>query len=447
MESHRASAHGSPDRSTSTAIARSSTEVVDLSSDTQPSTDQALQEAEGMSVLHGQASQPAMVSEHRPYQNLMKTSIIIEYGDGFEEHHKVPLEQLTKYSPRLRDLFASAMQLKESYQQARMLRQMVKRLLPRAISFERLNNRYIATAVPLVVQCHTQYPMLQYQQIFKDKVEKLVDFQFKRKDAFRQPESHAQARKDNCSLSDVRARLQYLSGVAIQEILNELHNSMWRVKEKETRSLRDDSKKAAAHDKIILYGYDAVAVGSLVSWIVNRRLHYETVDELFQLYELADTLGFEDLANTTLNKLSYDVTEAINFAQAHGIALLDVLDSTNSTPGKYADKVQKDMQSLLLTVFKHVFVLKKHSGPLRALLVNAVVDSQDLKLYDYLQPEVDVDLAHEINRAFFLRGNQQARSDCFRSRSHESLFIDDSTPDDGPQAGTGLVLYQSHSAH
>jgi hypothetical protein len=97
------------------------------------------------------------------------------------------------------------------------------------------------------------------------------------------------------------ARLALLKPRGVQAVAEKVFAILHKIKKKESAKVEEDEVKAAAHQRLLLPGVDEKVVRSLVQYIYQGTLHYQDVEQLYAVMELAGKLGVEALYEVSLS--------------------------------------------------------------------------------------------------------------------------------------------------
>lgn len=252
----------------------------------------------------------------------------------------------------------------------------------------------------LLSKCLKHYPLLEYQVPLRNRLEKCTDDRFKESKNWKGP---ADANLKRIQPSEVLHRLQLLKVEHIFTIVQDLYQSLRNIKSKEKKKALTDKVKAAAQMRIILPEYDPVTVGCVVSWIYQQKLHFSNAYQLYQIYQLADKLGLEALAETCVNKMLSAATESINLATTQGLGLSVLLDQSRDEFSTNENGVDDPLTDIVPMLFTRVLKDGKAPDVLQSLVITSIAESGDLNLFYTLKDLFGRSMALDLAEALMKR--------------------------------------------
>lgn len=257
----------------------------------------------------------------------------------------------------------------------------------------------------LIGLCLKRYPLKQHQVPLRSNLAKYADENlFKNTKMLKGPPSNGSIKKASFRDMDLFARVQYLNVEGVYNLTQELFHYLWIFKGIESNNACQSSLKAAAQRRIILPRTDGETVNSVSNWLYFNKLHFRDAGRLYQIHRLAETLGIRNLAETCLNKLANAAFATVHHASSQGLSLLAILYG-NDRPLR--EKIPTVVPDNLVDIASIVFlnVLKEENTPaiLQELVINAIADSKDCRLFTELRHMVSHEMALRIIEAFMIR--------------------------------------------
>ncbi|KAF2119405.1 hypothetical protein BDV96DRAFT_596136 [Lophiotrema nucula] len=369
---------------------------------TQPGIDEILIEGEARTInnLEGYNDIP----DFQPFQNLLKTPITVKYGKALQGGYTIHLELVCCYSSTIRDLFVEADELNRAYAVGASIRKNLKALLPPQTPYGAFQ---VEKAMNLIIRCLKNYPLLEHQTLVRSELEQATDRVFHNKDLWKSPIPNATSLKKKISdnpIEDVRIRLQCLTSEAVCHVTEALYRRLFEIKNFEVRSAKMNKRKAAAQRILYLPQFEADAIGAFVGWIYQKeKLNFDTAKGLCDLYILADALDVKDLAATCLNKLASAAYDAVNQARENGTGIRALLQKAQSPEAAVEEPMVDPLADIVPTVFEYVQQAPTPPQVLETLVIDAIADSKDEELIEFLRPSLDLPMALKLCQAFMVR--------------------------------------------
>ncbi|KAF2682912.1 hypothetical protein K458DRAFT_432335 [Lentithecium fluviatile CBS 122367] len=346
-------------------------------------------------------------TETLSFHKLLDTAITLEYGEKLDQKCSIHLQLLSDHSPKLRQLFVQASELREAYLKAKSMRQKAKALTPPNTSAEAFLGKgvdeMVARAVNLITRAYENFPLLEYRDSVKKALEAVTDEQFQITKMWRETPSHGNIKRKDYPSAAVTQRLRLMKAEVVLIVLNQLLKALRSIKAQELNKAFKDSRKAAAQHRILLPDTDGDTLGSLVHWVYNRDLQFLDANHLCKIYGLASRLGFQELGEICLDNLSHAASKAINAAKTEGVLLQDLLDGTPTFPGGAGHVNSDPLSGVVRTVFTFVIQQERPPTVLKKLLIEAVADNADPSLVETFLQTMSGEMKTELGMALTYR--------------------------------------------
>jgi hypothetical protein len=261
---------------------------------------------------------------------------------------------------------------------------------------------------PLIICAYEKYPMAEYQTGLQKTIDGAVEEQFAEKINLK-PALQGAKKKSPTETRELSltARLALLKPRGVQVVAEKLFARLYLIKKKEGTRAEKEPVRAAAYQRLLLPDVDETAVRYLVHYIYRGTVHYQGVEQLYAVMELAGRLGVEALFETCLTKLCTAATDNIENAIVNAIPLRSLL---GYGPGPTDDVVD--------VVFKHV--IKDPNAPrrLQDLVTDTFAACLDKELWMQVKPLVSHGMAIQVIEAMIDR--RQIKTELYDQASIKS---------------------------
>lgn len=176
----------------------------------------------------------------------------------------------------------------------------------------------------------------------------------------------------------LRGRLDLLDCEGMVNMIERVSSMLDRIKAQEKQKARHESTKAMAQRRIILPGVTESSVASLLAWVYQGEINYETSEQLYELYDLAAMLRVDALAEKCLAQLSNTASDIVHQARQQGVSLSALLGLSAANP---LDDDRLPQDNTVEVIFHRV--LKDAKSPVRLvdLVTEILAAGLDLDLW------------------------------------------------------------------
>lgn len=333
----------------------------------------------------------------KPFQELFKTPIRLEYGTGSNDAYTVHLELLNCSSTKFHALFQSTEPLKQSFQKIMSTKRELEILIGEtdAESFDKsCRSRAFVLMLPILFK----FPLEDHHKDLEHAVDETVDKLFTDKENHLCPPSTGGLKKKLYKEDTVTQRVRRLSNVGVRALSQKMIGFLDDIRLQESALAYKDPVKAAAQGRIILPNADENTLSRITRWVYNKELFCQDARDLCQIRAVAEELGLIDLAETCLSRLSSSASAEIERAHLEGKDLCSMFSSnTDLKPGAPF--------SFLWSVFRHVMESDNPPELLQELVVNSLALERDGRLFKFMAKRLNGTMKDRIINALYEKNN------------------------------------------
>ncbi|KAF2010748.1 hypothetical protein BU24DRAFT_471781 [Aaosphaeria arxii CBS 175.79] len=366
-----------------------STEV-EMGFSTQLDLDQEMLKAEN-EVMATEEALAADGGRFEPAPQLYKTPITILFGFELENQFVCHLEILSCYSTKIAQEFEDHKEHGIQVSKAKMMEQRLEDLLYKFLDEEDIELRKDISH-EMIEQLHLiirHYPMVSLRDSLRDHMADILWAVF----------ADNKCHKDSSSASATRKKLQGQSLFQQTQHLN-LHGLeaftirvnllLDRIRLSHQKKAKKNVNVAFADNQILLPNHDESTVYTVIHWVYNQQLQYNSGKELCRTYDLAEALGMHVLAGQCLHILEGAAIAAIQDAKNRGLSIRTVMEndakySKSRTPG-HPSNGRDHLADIVSAVFYSVLASKNPPPSLERIVVDTVASSLDPAFYEWLRP-------------------------------------------------------------
>ncbi|UPX20083.1 uncharacterized protein EKO05_0010328 [Ascochyta rabiei] len=317
---------------------------------------------------------------------LMDSVISIKYGDELQDSCGIHEGMVCCHSQQVQLWCTRAKPLRIKYDKCEELAQELTSLSILSLTAARYEeNEVEKKAASLITYIDNHFPLSIYQanvsKLIKDTlIAQVTDGLVK------DPKTRINSKTHN-ELS-FHGRLISLNWQGMLNMFERLCGIMNRIKISEKEKGKKDQIKAMAQKTIFLRGTSNAAVQSLLVWIYQGNLHYESSEHLYEVYELAIKLGVNALAEVCLCQLFNTASDIIHKTQRLGIALDTLLGFTSAEESEKLQDQHVVSDNTVEIIFQRVLKDEKPPARLLDLVVDVMAKRMHSRLWAHMQETI-----------------------------------------------------------
>lgn len=362
----------------------------------------------------------------------MQNIIIIEHGENLGSWRTIHEHTLCNHSKSMRQLSADAELLREKYDKCKDILKLLgtiacvgltpehfeARKLDVKVTFRTINAHdaiycYLPKCTYMLILMQLldlmgsleNYPLQEYQKGIDKIVGHCMDEQFEDKN-YLTSANRPKTSKSFQALS-LKNRLSFLNAEGALATAEVIWIQLQKIENSEMQKSQTSKYKAWAQGRLRLRNATESSVLSLVEWAYHSTLREDGAEQLYDLWGLANRLGFDALAEICLDRLYDNAVASINDARMHGLSLLSLLGLSEKTAAD--SSVQSD--AVVTTVFRHV--LKDDNAPtkLSKLVIETLAQGVDGELWSHLSQMVSHNTTRKLIEAMIAHRHVKAEQD------------------------------------
>ncbi|KAJ4361711.1 hypothetical protein N0V95_001604 [Ascochyta clinopodiicola] len=330
-------------------------------------------------------------SSFQPFQMLMDSVVSIEYGDELQQSCGIHEGMICCHSKQVQLWCTRAKPLRVKYDKYEELAQEVTSLSIQGFTAAKYEeNEVEEKAASLISYINNHFPISSYQSSISKRIEDALTAQIT-DGHVKDPKTKINTRA--YSELSFNGRLISLNRQGMLNMFERLCGIINRIRFVEKDKGKNDPVKAMAQKKIFLRGTSNAAVQSLLVWIYQGNVHYETPEHLYEVYELAIKLRVDALSEICLCRLLNTASDIVQDTQRQGITLDTLLGFPSVEEGEELQGQQAVLDNTVEVVFQRVLKAEKPPARLLDLVVDVMAKRMHSKLWAHIQETISRPIA------------------------------------------------------